>query len=281
MKRRYYRRVRRRAPVANRPQGQAQEQMQSNGLIIVNNDIFDKFNPSLLRLGDIKTPCQEKEAIAAVFDLSGFTSFCNQVDAYLAIPSFLNSFYEWFFSSIAYGLSEEDGENACFWAELPTLVKFLGDGLLVVWNAHEMNDEQICRLAATLHNICRAYREDFYPQIKMEVGKPPSVLRCGMARGKVFTIGNGSDYIGHCINTASRLSNLSPLTFCFPRRGFPLQEHLSPQYTQLFVPKYVSIRGVGDDEPIWVVKEEFDKLNEKQKMQYRSTENGMVKVVAA
>jgi hypothetical protein len=38
---------------------------------------------------------------------------------------------------------------------------------------------------------------------------------------------------------------------------------------------------VGDDEPIWVVKEEFNKLNEKQKMQYRNTENGMVKVVAA
>jgi class 3 adenylate cyclase len=276
MKRRFYRRVKRRAPTVKR----AQEYEQSNGLIIINNDIFDKFNPSLLRLGDIKTPCQEKEAVAAVFDLSGFTNFCNQVDAYLAIPSFLNSFYDWFFSSIAYGLSDDDGDNTRFWAELPTLVKFLGDGLLVVWNAHSMSDEQICRLAATLYNICRAYREDFYPQIKMEVNKPPGVLRCGMARGKVFSIGNGSDYIGHCINTASRLSNLSPLTFSFPRRSFPIQEYLSPQYTQLFVPKYVSIRGVGDDEPIWVVKEEFDKLNEKQRMQYRSIENGIAKVVA-
>ncbi|MBN1161142.1 MAG: adenylate/guanylate cyclase domain-containing protein [Dehalococcoidales bacterium] len=277
MKRRYYKRVRRRIPTVQK----AREYEQSNGLIIINKDIFDKFNPSLLRLGDIKTPCQEKEAVAAVFDLSGFTSFCNQVDAYLAIPTFLNSFYEWFFSSIAYGLTDEDGDNTRFWAELPTLVKFLGDGLLVVWNAHSMNDEQICRLAATLYNICRAYRQDFYPQIKMEINKPPGVLRCGMARGKVFTIGNGSDYIGHCINTASRLSNLSPLTFCFPRRGFPLQENLSPQYSQQFIPKYVSIRGVGDDEPVWVVKEEFIQLNEKQKIQYRSVDNGMVRVAAA
>jgi hypothetical protein len=255
-------------------------QSQSNGLIIINDDILNKFNPSMLRLGDIKTPCQEKEAIAAVFDLSGFTFFCNQVDAYLAIPSFLNSFYDWFFSSITYGLTDDDGEKTQFWAELPMLVKFLGDGLLVVWNAQKMNDEQICRLAATLYNICRAYQEDFYPQINMEVNKPPGVLRCGVARGKVFSIGNGSDYIGHCINTASRLSNLSPLTFCFPRRGFPIQEYLSPEYTQLFVPKYVSIRGVGDEEPIWVVKEELGKLSEKQRMQYRSVENGVTKVVA-
>jgi len=282
MKRRFYRRVRRRVPALKKAegQGQRQAQSQSNGLIIVNDDLFDKFNPSMLRLGDIKTPCQEKEAIAAVFDLSGFTNFCNQADAYLAIPSFLNSFYEWFFSSIVYGLTDDDGEDTRFWAELPMLVKFLGDGLLVVWNAHSMNDEQICRLAAIIYNICGAYQEDFYPQIKMEINKPPDVLRCGMARGKVFSIGNGSDYIGHCINTASRLSSLSPLTFCFPRRGFPIQEYLSPQYTQLFVSKYISIRGVGDDEPIWVAKEEFNKLTAKQRMQYRSVENGIAKVVA-
>lgn len=275
MKRRIIRRIRRKGPIA----GISQEQ--TNGLIIVNNDIFNKFNPSLLHLGDLKTPCQEKEAVAAVFDLSGFTNFCNQVDAYLAIPSFLNSFYDWFFNSIIYGLTDEDGDNTRYWAELPVLVKFLGDGLLVVWNAQRMNDEQICRLAATLYNICYAYQQDFYPQIKTAVNKPPSVLRCGMSRGKVFTIGNGSDYIGHCINTASRLSNLAPLTFCFPRRGFLIQEYLSPDYVQLFVPKHVSIRGVGEDELVWVVKQEFENLSEKQKMQYRSVENEMVYVAAA
>ncbi len=276
MKRRIIRRVRR-----SRLPAEGMEQEQTNGLIIVNNDIFKKFNPSLLHLGDIKTPCQEKEAVAAVFDLSGFTNFCNQVDAYLAIPSFLNSFYDWFFNSIIYGLTVEDGDNTHFWAELPTMVKFLGDGLLVIWNAYKMNDEQTCRLAATLYNICYAYQQDFYPQIKMAVNKPPGALRCGMARGKVFSIGNGSDYIGHCINNASRLSNLFPLTFCFPRRGFPIQEYLPPEYVRLFVPKYVSIRGIGDDELIWVVKEEFDKLTEKQKMQFRNVENEIVQVAAA
>ncbi|MCJ7779043.1 MAG: hypothetical protein MUP16_12115, partial [Sedimentisphaerales bacterium] len=150
MKRRIIRRIRRKGPIAGIA-GVSEEQ--TNGLIIVNGDIFNKFNPSLLHLGDINTPCQEKEAVAAVFDLSGFTNFCNQVDAYLAIPSFLNSFYDWFFNSIIYGLTDEDVDSTHYWAELPVLVKFLGDGLLVVWNALKMNDDQICRLAATLYNI--------------------------------------------------------------------------------------------------------------------------------
>ena len=270
MKRRIYRHIRRKGSAAGSAQGQ------TNGLQLLNEKIYNQFNPSILRLGDINTPCQEKEAVAAVFDLTGFTAFCNQVDAYLAIPSFLNSFYDWFFSSIIYGLSDEDGNSTYFWADLPILVKFLGDGLLVVWNAHRMNDEQICRLTATLYNICYAYRQDFYPQIKMAVNKPPSVLRCGVARGKVFSVGNESDYIGHCINNASRLSNLNPLTFCFPQSGFPIQEYMPPNYAQLFVPKYVSVRGVGDNELIWVVKEEFDSLTEGQRMQFRSVESVMV-----
>lgn len=275
MKRRIVRRVRRRALVAPEV---AEEQ--ASGLVILNGDIFKKFNPSLLHLGDLKTPCQEKEAVAAVFDLSGFTNFCNQVDAYLAIPSFLDGFYEWFFNSIIYGLSCDEGNDSYFWTELPIMVKFMGDGLLVVWDAHKMNDEQICRLAATLYNICHAYHHDFYPQIKMTVDKPPAVLRCGMARGKVFSIGNGSDYIGHSINNASRLCNLHPLTFCFPRRGFLIQEYLAPEYAQLFLPRYASIRGVGDNEPIWVVKEEFDNLTDRQKLQFRSMESEMEKAVA-
>jgi hypothetical protein len=274
MKRTIYRRVKRRAP------SEDTDLEQTNGLIIINNDIFNKFNPSMLNLGDIETPCQEKEAVAAVFDLSDFTNFCNQADAYLAIPSFLNSFYDWFFNSVIYGLTIEDDNYTHFWAEFPTMVKFLGDGMLVMWHANRMNDEQICRMAATLYNICRAYQRDFYPQIKMSVNKPPAALRCGMSRGKVFSIGNGSDYIGHCINTASRLSNLAPLTFCFPCRGFLIQEYLSPEYIKLFVPKYVSIRGVGDDELIWVVKEEFEYLTEKQKMQFRNVENEIMTTIA-
>src|SRR4030042_6812410 len=103
MKRIIVRRVRGNRPrttvVASKPQG---------GIKLLNTEITRKFNPTMLDLGDINTPCQEKEAVAAVFDLTGFTTFCNQGDAYLAIPRFLNTFLVWFFASVVEGLTEED-----------------------------------------------------------------------------------------------------------------------------------------------------------------------------
>ena len=267
MKRVLVRRVR-----VKRPGARITETQQS-GIKLLDNEIVEKFNPSMLALGDISTPCQEKEAIAAVFDLSGFTRFCNQVDSYLAIPRFLNDFLGWFFSSIKKELTEEEyGSRTSVWAELPVLVKFLGDGLLLLWNARRMNEVQICRIVATLYNICYAYRHEFYPKINMAVNKPPTVLRCGVARGKVFTVGNGRDYVGHCINNASRLSQLGPLSFCFPHRGFQVRDHMPAEYSRLFIPKYLSVRGVGENELVWVVKDEFDRLPERNRGLFRNFE---------
>ncbi len=242
----------------------------------IDNEVIKRFNPAILALGDLSAPCQEIESIAAVFDLTGFTAFCNQVDSYLAIPRFLNDFLEWFFKSIIEGLAETDYDDTKkFWAELPILVKFLGDGLLLLWNARTMTEGQICRITATLYETCRAYRQGFYPQINMAVNKPPGVLRCGVARGKVFSVGSGNDYVGHCINTASRLSRVGSLSFCFPHRGFQVREHMPVEYLQLFVPKYTSIHGVGENEMVWVVKEEFERLPEKSKEPFRNLETVM------
>jgi class 3 adenylate cyclase len=241
--------------------------------IIHNSQSVNRFNPSLLNLGDISLPCREKEAVAAVLDLTGFTAFCSQVDSYLAIPRFLKDFLDWFFNSIRNGLSEEMfNDRREFWADFPQLVKFLGDGVLLVWDAHRMDEGEICRLVTLLYGICRNYRKEFYPRVSRLVNKPPTVLRCGIARGKVFTIGSGKDCVGHCINNASRLSHLDYLTFCFPHRGFPVREYLPAEELRPFVLKYVSIRGVGTDELVWVVREEFERLPEKERGLFRNFE---------
>lgn len=246
-------------------------QSTQSGMKLINGEILKKFNPSTLDLGDISLPSQEIETIATVFDLSSFTQFCNQVDAHLAIPKFLNDFLDWLFSRIRIGLTNENtGEPESLWAEPPILSKFLGDGVLLLWNTRNMTDSSICRIVAAFYDICRAYRQQFYPQICTVVDKPPSILRCGLARGKVFSIGNGKDYVGHCINTASRLSNLRFLSFCFHHRGISVQEHMPEEYNRTFIKKYLSIRGVGEDEPVWVVKEEFDRLPGESKELFRN-----------
>lgn len=261
-----------RRPVSHKKPG-AIVHKQSSGIKFRNSEISNKFNPAMLDLGNLNTPCEEKGAVAAVFDITDFTKFCNQVDAYMEIPRFLNYFLQWFFGCIVQGLTEEDdGEKSTFWADLPMLVKFLGDGLLIVWNAQRMGPEQTCRLVATLYNICRAYYRDFYPQMNTIINKPPSALRCGVARGRVFSIGGGRDYVGHCINNASRLSHLDGLTFAFPNRGFQVREYMPDDYFHIFIPKLANIKGVGENEMIWVVKKEFERLPEENKEKYRDME---------
>jgi class 3 adenylate cyclase len=247
-----------------------------NGLKLVNNDSLSKFNPSMLDLGDINAPSQEITAIAAMFDLSGFTRFSNQVDAHLAIPKFLNDFLDWFFSRIKLGLTVEDyGDRKSLWTELPILVKFLGDGVMLLWNTQNMTEIQICKIVAALYDICCAYRHQFYPKISMAVDKPPKVLRCGVARGKVFSIGNGKDYVGHCINTASRLSKLSPLSFCFHNRGVQVQDYMPKEYYGVFIKKHLPVRGLEEDEPVWIVKDEFDRLPKKSKVLFHNPDESV------
>jgi len=246
---------------------------QATGIKFRNVDIADKFNPAMLDLGNLNTPCEEKNAIAAVFDLTDFTRFCNQVDAYLEIPRFLNFFLKWFFNCIIQGFTDEnDGEKSTFWAELPMLVKFMGDGLLIVWDTQRIAPQLDCRLVATLYNICRAYNKDFYPQVNNIINKPPSVLRCGVARGRVFAIGSGRDYVGHCINNASRLSHLDGLTFAFPHRGFNVRDDMPEDYARRFIPKYIAIKGVGENEMVWVLKDEYNNLPEETKVKFRDFE---------
>ena len=86
----------------------------------------------------------------------------------------------------------------------------------------------------------------------------------------VFSVGNGEDYVGPCINVAARLQKLSLLTFCFSRRGFDIEKHMPEETAVKYVLKSVSLRGIGDDELVWVRKEEFGGLQDEDKALFRS-----------
>jgi hypothetical protein len=57
-------------------------------------EAFDKFNPDVLGLGDISARSIATDAIAAVFDLQGFTEFC-KIEPQLSVPKYLDSFLAW------------------------------------------------------------------------------------------------------------------------------------------------------------------------------------------
>jgi len=235
------------------------------------NKKFDSFHPGLLGLGDISVPSEQVDALAAIFDLSGFTNFCRQVDPHLAVPEYLSQFLDWLFTEIKTEFVEQSyDEGKKLYAELPFLAKFSGDGVLFLWNTEDMNGTAICNVVTSLNIICSNYSNKFYLKIKRVVVDPPQTLRCGIARGRVFSVGNGEDYVGPCINIAARLQKLSNLTFCFPRRGFDIDKDMHKDLISEFIEKCITIRGIGENELVWVLKKEFENLSEDEKKLFRN-----------
>lgn len=222
---------------------------------------FNKFNPIVLGLGDISAESKYQEALVAVFDLEGFSSFCNQIDPHLVVPEFLQSFLTWLFENISkQSTQRQDGDSVALWCQLPFFAKFTGDGVLFLWDTVNMNPMQIGNVVCTIGNILASYTHVFIPEMRKAVAKAPKRLRCGIARGQVVSVGNGEDYVGACINVASRIQKLSAFSLALSRRGFSLTKNFTPETRELFKLIRISIRGVGDDELVFVPKEEFDEL---------------------
>lgn len=232
--------------------------------------VFGGFNPKMLGLGDIRREAEAISAICAVFDLQGFTNFCKQIDPELAVPVFLGEFLDWIFGSIKEEtLESEQSGGVLLYHELPFYAKFLGDGLLLVWSTKGMDSVSQHNLIISLQGICVKYRKAFLPKMKRKVVEPPDLLRCGIAKGTVLSIGDGNDFVGSCINLSARLQKLPGLTFAFAARGFDPEAQWKPDALKNWTLKVASIRGIGSNELIYVRTEEFAKITGADKTFYR------------
>ena len=228
---------------------------------LLKREVFENFNPSLLDLGDIKKESQAIPAIAAVFDLKGFTNFCKQIDPHLSVPLYLSSFLDWIFAAIRTETTQkETKDGVTLWHALPFYTKFLGDGLLILWDVTQMKQIAQHNLIISLDAICETYQDDFFPPMKRKVCDPPPVLRCGMTKGTVYSVGDGNDFVGPCINLAARLQKFPGITFAFARRGFDPESRWDKEVLADWVLKKVAIRGLTNEELIYLRKEDVDRL---------------------
>jgi class 3 adenylate cyclase len=236
----------------------------------VTDGALDRFNASVLGLGDLARPAQTIEAICAVFDLAGFTDFCRQIDPHLAVPEFTGAFLDWLFAEIrSASIEDKVAGGATLWAPLPFFAKFMGDGVMFLWDsAHAGSPSGITNIPACLSTICARYASEFLPTIRRRVVQPPLALRCGVARGQIYSIGDGNDFVGPCINVAARLQKINRgLTFCFSRRGFDANKYTAPTRA-LYVLKAVPVRGIGERELVYVLAKEFDALSVEESAEF-------------
>lgn len=231
---------------------------------------FDRFGTQTLGLGDIAAPAETIDAIAAMFDLEGFTTFSRQIEPHLSVPHYLNAFLAWLMEEIRINeIKVAKGDVVHLWAPLPFFVKFMGDGLLVLWDSGAMSDAARRNILLHTRRICGRYNTDFLPKIGNKIVDPPTRLRCGLARGTVLSVGEGHDYVGSCINIAARLQKLAGLSFAFNRRGFELEGAVNRFFKDKIVIKQISIRGIGEHELIGVVRSELELLSSRDRKLFR------------
>lgn len=237
----------------------------------IKKEAFTSFNESTLGLGEISTISSPTNTLAAIFDLANFTEFCKQMDPHLVVPSFLNSFLKWMYSKIReVSIVQELNDTFEIYCPLPFYCKFLGDGLLFLWDTNEMEQSEICNVVVSLKEICDKYESEFLPSIAEEFTDSPSKLRCGIARGIVYNIGDNNDFVGPCINMAARLQKVGSLSFCFSKRGIDYKVGMVDAYQKYFLVKKCEIRGIGKDELVCVLKNEFDNLSVDEKSKFKN-----------
>lgn len=256
--------------------------------IMISTSDYEKFNASLLDVGNIGSYSQQKDVIAAIFDLEGFTDFCSGVDPQLFVPSFLKDFIDWLYDMVKSSIVNNNRDNTTtthLYSELPFFSKFLGDGILFLWNIDseaivkecsgknifysEMLNTFLCNIIVLLDNISKEYENYYKNYLQKKYVNPPSILRCGIARGTVFSIGDGKDYVGPCINMASRLQKLNGLRFAFQARGIDVEEGMVAESMDLYYLKEVVIRGLGQNEHIYVEKQDFSGLDDFNKEKFK------------
>ncbi len=239
-------------------------------LKVYKKETYHSFSESILGLGDIKEKSQGVDAISVFFDLEGFTTFCTTVDPHLEVPIFLSSFLKWIFDQIrGLLLIKEFKEGYATYSDFPFMSKYLGDGLLFLWDTRDMKKDVLkMNIISMMMTICLKYEQDFVTKHLKGIADPPKKLRCGIASGMIHSVGNGGDYVGACINMSARLQKLSLLSFCFLRRGMD-PDLLSDSVKPLFITKKVQIRGTKE-ELVCILEHEFNRLPDSEKVKFKN-----------
>ena len=229
---------------------------------------FESFDDSLLWVPTSKTNTaggEKFDALAAIFDLQGFTSFIDARDPSAEVPEFIEMFLQWLFATLRLEfVKKANGDAILLWSYLPMFAKFMGDGVLLLWSIP--SDQRhggaaaIGNIVARLRRTCVAYREQFRPSIAHEFEEAPATLRCGGALGEVAAVANRLDYVGPCINIAARIQKLGNLSFAFARKGCNPNRCFRGEWRDVFAPATVRIRGIHRAEPILVDVAEFAAL---------------------
>ena len=171
------------------------------------NTLIKEFKP---------TASMPEKALIMLFDLQGFSKFFNQPDVNDYVPKYLNVIFE------AINLCIEGGD--AYWRlkslrktpyeplPKPIHTKYLGDGGMYIWRYDDLTKEQIIYLINRLWILANNFEKiNMKANEIVPVFDTPKRIRFGIAAGSVYKLNyvhsNEEEYIGYCLNLASRLQS--------------------------------------------------------------------------
>ena len=211
--------------------------------------------------------------VAMLYDLEGFSKFFNQPDVQDYVPKFLNH--------VSQAVSIAIFGGSAYWLPTPRTYtsllapiheKFLGDGMLFVWRLPrglaDFDSTFITNLCNRLWNLKTHFNEVLKRAAEdVPVIDLPARIRFGLARGTVYELtratGTQKEYIGFCINLASRLQKYSPGLGFIASARIGLRDEMIKKwdYKRVVASK---IRGFPE-EIVIVDKDEFEELDEQHR----------------
>jgi hypothetical protein len=173
---------------------QFEEEIVTNYPFIENTDIEVEFG----------TPC---EVLALIIDIRGFSLFCEEPNIESPyICGLMSAFYHMV--------------NRALQRFPPEMTKFLGDGVLAIWETTPADREIAVNVALEAAISLRNQWTQVQDSPHFSHGAP-SALGAGICFGLASHLEVGDDYIGRPINIASRLCSVCPGDRVYVDRSVP------------------------------------------------------------
>ena len=207
------------------------------------------------------------KAIVVSLDLVGFSNFCNQPEASIAVPRLSKFFFD-----LLNGFFAEEEDGLTFFTTksnklvAPNFIKFTGDGALMFWIHGKQEDfsQEFCNLVV---QTMREFQKKLAVELpgcekQWRVHKLPKRVRVGITTGVTYALRpphtvtgwtDANDYVGYCVNLAVRLQgHCSDL-------GFLVHGDLHPELAGMDLYEAVKMKG-AQTEPVALFREDVSRV---------------------
>lgn len=216
-----------------------------------------------------------RHAIAASFDLSGFSAFCRRPGTHAYLTKYISQLFNLFDQVFKDGIRDLFKDiSRLVQVPRPDFIKYTGDGALILW-VRDRGEDFTQDLCTSVVLALRHFQQSLPQHVEAwekewRTTNLPRAARIGVAIGPVqpliyddASIITNYDYAGYPINLAVRLQDHCPTV------GFLIHKPLHPQADGMITMEAVGMKGTLD-EPVYLFYSDYLRLQNQMDKQRKT-----------